>query len=206
MKMTMMMIGMIGMRNDYLINIPTPKTNGMSHSNDLAPCSMILARTINKVTSAQLLKVLIDIGATATMINHRVLPSGCVPNTLSEPKISQTIEGNFFSKNVVSLDNVVLPEFDKSKMVDGQLAYLFDSDSCYDIILGRDFLHKIGLKINFNHKAMKWLDHMVYLMEAEEHRMEEEVLNLGSFTTKFLEAKYEQVDPIEVMQQQEHLT
>lgn len=52
--------------------------------------------------------------------------------------------GTVDSTRQVVLDNIMLPEFDKTKRISGTNAYVFNIDCKYDMIIGRDFLHKIG--------------------------------------------------------------
>lgn len=73
----------------------------------------------------------------------------------------QTIAGTVTTNRYVSLSEISLPEFDKSKLIDGNMALVFDTDCQYDIIAGRDFLEKNGLKLDFQAKTMLWLDLMV---------------------------------------------
>jgi hypothetical protein len=102
---------------------------------NLIPSSMLLACTINNVTSMFLLKMLADSGGTAAILHRRALPKGCTPLSLPELKVAQTVEWTFTAKNFVSLDNIVLTEFNKNKIIDQHVAYVFDRDCCYDIIL-----------------------------------------------------------------------
>ena len=51
--------------------------------------------------------------------------------------------------------------------IDSQTALLFEGESRYDIILGRDFLHKAGIKIDFSGTYMEWLDQKVPMREVQ---------------------------------------
>ncbi len=52
------------------------------------------------------------------------------------------------------MDNIILPEFYRSRKIDTQDCVVFDTKCPYDIILVRDFLSKIGMDINFNHLTL----------------------------------------------------
>ena len=54
--------------------------------------------------------------------------------------------------------DIVLPEFDKTKHVDGVAAFVFDAPCRYNMILGRDFLMKAGIKLDFQFGIMQWLE------------------------------------------------
>ena len=51
-----------------------------------------------------------------------------------------TVAGVYESGGEVSLQNIRLPELDKNRIVNIQTAIVFDSDCCYDVIIGSDFL------------------------------------------------------------------
>ena len=103
---------------------------------DLIPASMLICGKINEVPSMQLLCILFDSSGTGTMIHWSALPKGCTPTLLDKPVVSKTIEGTFTSMTSVQLSNVILAEFDCSKIIDEQGAFIFDGDSRYNIILG----------------------------------------------------------------------
>jgi len=202
--------------HEYETFVPIPKVN-QERRTDFAPCTLLLTRTINMVPSSKLMRVLLDSGGTATMINRRALPIGCTPTTLDEPIMAKTIEGTFTSKLAVSLGNLVLPEFDRNKTIDSQMALVFDGDSRYDVILGRNFLHKMGMRIDFEHKRMEWMDHLVPMRDVqsfgtvpdsvffESWNDDGEMEDVDSFITEILDVKYDTVDPNEVAAKQTHL-
>ena len=125
-------------------NIPVAKIKFVP-PNDLVPSTLLIARTMQGCTSMRLLRVLFDSGGTVTMVNRRCLPKGCNPHVLDKAITSNTISGTMKTKCVVKLEGIVLPEFDRNKKIDEQMALVFDGPSKYDLILGRDFLQKIGL-------------------------------------------------------------
>ena len=106
----------------------------------LIPKALLIAKTIQGKTSMRLLHVLLDTGSTKTMINKKALPRGAVPRILQNRISLHTLVGSFESKREVFLDSVILPEFDKSKTVQGQTALVFDMPTCqYNLILGVNF-------------------------------------------------------------------
>ena len=49
------------------------------------------------------------------------------------------------------------------------MAYVFDSHDCpYDVILGRDFLQTIGIKIDFQLDVLQWLYMMVNMKKIKQ--------------------------------------
>jgi hypothetical protein len=61
------------------------------------------------------------------------------------------MSGQFFSKQVVTLCDIHLHEFDKNRKIDQQQALVFDNNPCqYNMILGSNFLTKAGLKLDYS--------------------------------------------------------
>ena len=61
----------------------------------------------------------------------------------------------------------MLPEFDKSRRIDGLQAFVFEAPCQYDMIIGRDFLAKTGIKLDFKFATMQWLETMVPMKESK---------------------------------------
>ena len=60
------------------------------------------------------------------------------------------------------LNDIQLPEFVNDRHVQGVAAHIFDSPTCpYGVILGRDFLKAIGLKMDFENDCIQWLDTII---------------------------------------------
>ena len=172
----------------YETFVPVPKAKS-TDSKDLIPCSMLLSRTINDVPSMRLLRVLFDSGGTATMIHRRALPRGCVPSLLDKPITSTTVEGTFTTKTSVRLKGIQLPEFDQNKQIDDQGAFVFDGPCRYDIILGRDFLHKIGIQMDFANAQMSWMEHLVPMKDDVKWTASLYAEEDDFFATEIMEAK-----------------
>ena len=126
-----------------------------SHLDNKVPSTLLVARAIQNHESLLPLKMSFDSGSSHTMIQARCLPVRATPSLL--PKLSKfhTVAGAFDSSREVFLEDVVFPEFDKTKRLSGIPAFVFDSDCNYGMIVGRDVLHKIGLTLCFYTKEMK---------------------------------------------------
>ena len=61
-----------------------------------------------------------------------------------------TVAGVYESGGEVFLQNIRLPELDNNRTVNNQIALVFDSNCCYDVILGSDFLQKLGIDIKYS--------------------------------------------------------
>ena len=73
----------------------------------------------------------------------------------------ETMAGTFQVKEFVKMRECMLPEFDKTKRIQGQEAMVFDAQCNYEVILGRDFLREVGIKMDFETGKVTWLDRTI---------------------------------------------
>eukprot|EP01082_Thalassiosira_pseudonana_P010583 g9231.t1 g9231 contig36:162528-164371(+) len=219
-------IGMIDMLafEPIIYQVPTPKQL-QSQSKDIVPATLMIAQKVQGQQCPRLLKVLLDSGGGATLFHRSCLPRGATPRMLPEKKEMKTILGTFIPNNEVLLEDIQLPEFDKSRKVDFVNAFIFDEPCRYDVILGRDFLSKAGITICFKSNVMTWLENVVPMrcpttdketleavldacyMHDEEYELEIDWLDgYLSNPIPILDAKYEKADIDEVTTMQKHLT
>jgi transposase InsO family protein len=196
--------------------IPVPKAvrgNGKNEGLSV-PATLLATRTIQSQESRRVMRAMLDSGGSHTMISSRMLPKGATP-TLETGKTFKTIAGNFFSGRSVSLSEIVMPEFDKTRKIDGIKAFVFDEPCAYDIILGRDFLHKTGIDVLFSRGIITWLDKAIpmktpadlsiHLLDDDEDDFRDEEEYEDAFISEIMDAKYEKTTTAEVAAQQTHL-
>ena len=108
------------------------------------------------------------------------------------------------------MKEIVLPEFDRNKKIDGQGAFVFDEDCRYDVIFGRDFLSKTGMDIRFADNKMKWMNVTVDMKDNLSMKVggmeDEKDSDDDMFASTILDAKYDSASPEEVATLQKHLT
>ena len=126
----------------------------------------------------------------------------------------------------VIIKEAKFPEFG-NRHIGSIKADVFDSPTCrYDIILGRDLLERLGLKMDFHNHRMTWgdrtipmksavdftpnqkqVDHYLNLYKRQEQRDSILFDSLSSNTNNaiILDRKYQAVTPEEVVQQLPHL-
>ena len=120
--------------------------------------------TIGKIKSRRLLKVLLDSGSTATLINKRCLPRKCQPYKTSQNRMVNTLAGSYQSSAMVVMCNLRLPELDKHRNIEQHKALIFESDNCkYDVILGADFLTKTCIDVKYSTNTIEWFDNEIPL-------------------------------------------
>jgi hypothetical protein len=187
------------------------------------PATICTANTIGLLRSRKLLRVLLDSGSNACLIKRSALPKGIIPKDLTDKKSFTTLAGTLSAKQMVTLRDLRLPEFDKNRRITQQRALIFDSNTCkYDIILGTNFLSKTGIKLDYDEGNMVWYDCVLpmrphcgltsndfndmedqYYIQVEEDLLGEDWLQ--SYATEILDAKYEFSDVTKVVNSQSHL-
>ncbi len=67
-------------------------------------------------------------------------------------------------QEVVTMQDIRLPEFDKNRRINQQKVLVFDNDNVkYNIILGTNFISKTGIKLNYSKGSMEWFDYFIQL-------------------------------------------
>ena len=192
------------------MNVESP----IKSKEDLVPTTMMIIRMIQKTPSGRLLRVLFDSGGTKTMINTSALPKGCTPRLLEQPLRTNTVQGTMETSRFVTLDTLMLPEFDRSLKVEQHHAYVFNTPCKYDLILGRDFLGPAGINLDFLSHTMQWCNRTVSMKKPSftNAQMYDDSFEqfywkeIDSFTSEILQADYKSVDTGEVAREQTHLT
>jgi hypothetical protein len=117
------------------------------------------ADTISTIRSQRLFRVLFDSGSNVSMIKRSALPKGVIAKLLGDTKLVRTLTGHFKMQEVVTMQDIRLPEFDKNRRINQQKVLVFDNDNIkYNIILGTNFLSKTGIKLNYSEGNMEWFD------------------------------------------------
>jgi hypothetical protein len=151
------------------------------------------------------------------------LPKNCQTKEIAAAKTVKTLGGKLTSQHMVVMRDVRMPEFDKNRRISQQTCLVFDNDNCnYDIILGTNFLTKVGIKLNYEENQMEWFDTVLPLrptggLNAEEFdsmadsfhiQTEDELFGedwLKCFATEILDAKHEWTSVRDVVDKLTHL-
>jgi hypothetical protein len=157
------------------------------------------------------------------MIKRSALPKGVITKLLGDIKLVRALAGSLKTQEVVTMQDIRLPEFDKNRRINQQKVLVFDNDNIkYDIILGTNFLSKIEIKLNYSEGNMEWFDFSIPLcppggldlnefdaMEDMFHiQVEDKIFSedwLECFATEILDAKYEKTDVVEFVKGLTHL-
>ena len=146
---------------------------GKSTKSDKVPMASLLVRTVHKHLNGKPLIILWDSGLSLTWISSHCLPKGCIP-ARAEKLSSNTLVGQMSSDTQVTLENLVLPEFFKTRVVEKATARVFHADCRYDVIGGRDLMNSLGLVLNFHDQKMTWDDCHVPMREFPTSRVSKE--------------------------------
>jgi hypothetical protein len=93
------------------------------------------------------------------MIKRSASPKGVITKLLGDTKVVVTLAGCLKPQEVVTMQNISLPGFDKNRCINQQKVLVFDNDNIkYNIILGTNFLSKTGIKLNYSEGNMEWFD------------------------------------------------
>jgi transposase InsO family protein len=172
-----------------------------------------------KKTQTRALRVLVDTGASASVIIGEHCTKLKIKTT---PTTTWSTKAGTFTTNKRARLQFVLPEFHQTKEITWT-CHVDDTavatTSQYDMILGRDLLEALGLIINFYDHTMTWEEATIpmkdygslpTLQSADEYcdqiyltDVENEVTTR---MTRILDAKYEKADLAKVAADSEHLT
>jgi hypothetical protein len=157
------------------------------------------------------------------MIKRSALLKGVITKLLGGTKLVRTLAGRLKTQEVVTMQDIRLPEFDKNRRTNQQKVLVFGNDNIkYGIILGTNFLSKTGIKSNYSEGNMEWFDCFIPLcppggldwkdfdaMEDMFHiQVEDKIFGedwLECFATEILDAKYERTNVAEVLKGLTHL-
>jgi hypothetical protein len=157
------------------------------------------------------------------MIKRSALPKGVITKLLGDTKLVRTLAGHLKMQEVIVMQDIRLPEFNKNRRINQQKVLVFDNNNVkYDIILGTNFLSKTGIKLNYSEKNMEWFDCSIPLckpggLDLKEFDAMEDMFHiqvkdkifsedwLECFATETLDAKYDKTDVAEVVKELTHL-
>ncbi len=188
-----------------------------------SPVTICTTDTIGTMRSQRLLQVLIDSGSNISMIKRSALPKGVNTKLLGDTKLVRTLTGRLMMQEVVTMQDIRLPEFNKNRRIKQQKVLVFDNDKAkYDFLLGTNFLSKIGIKLNYSEGNMEWFDCSIPLcppggLDSKEFNPIEDMFHikvkdkifgenwLECFATEILDGKYDKTDVAEVVKGPTHL-
>jgi hypothetical protein len=93
------------------------------------------------------------------VIKRLALPKGIITKLLGDTKLVRTLIGGLKTQEVITMQDIRLPEFDKNRRINQHKVLVFDNNNIkYNIILGTNFLSKTGIKLNYSEGNLEWFD------------------------------------------------
>ncbi len=157
------------------------------------------------------------------MIKRSALSKGVITKLLGDTKLVRTLAVCLKMQEVVTMQDIRVPEFDKNRCINQQKVLVFDNDNVkYNIILGTNFLSKTAIKLNYSEGNMEWFDCSIPLclpggLDSKEFDAMEDMFHiqvkdkifgedwLECFATEILDTKYDKTDVVEVVKELTHL-
>ena len=179
----------------------------------MLPISIFIPKFIQDIPNHKVLTALFDSGGTVSLIHERILSPNVKPS-IGTNQIFTTLAGQFQSNRYVRLQNIVLPEFKRTAYIDNHDCQIFIGPCYHYIILGRAFLRKIQLNINFDNNTMNCMDMSVPMRPPEyfsdrtrlRDLMFTDDVEVDSFASIITKSTYQQVSILTIVDAQTHLT
>jgi hypothetical protein len=93
------------------------------------------------------------------MIKRSTLTKCVNTKLLGDTKLVRTLARSLKTQEVVMMQDLRLPKFDKNRYINQEQVLVFDNNNVkYNIILGTNFLSKTGIKSNYSYGNMEWFD------------------------------------------------
>jgi hypothetical protein len=133
------------------------QTDTIKQQTDVAPITFGKLKTkLGKIKDNRLqtVKVLFDTGASETIVSNKYTKD--LRQKVEAPQVWKTAAGTVKSigKAIIYFS---LPEFYESTVIQHE-AHVFSTDISYDLIIGRDLMRLLGIKIDLETDQVKWAD------------------------------------------------
>ena len=171
-----------------------------------------------KAKDLQRIRVLLDSGCSGTLVNRSFVKKLAKTTT---SKSNWTTKAGSFSTNRKVTCAFTMPEFDQGKDITWDM-YVDESDyrlNSYDMIIGRDLLHELGIDLLFSKGEMKWGNATVpmrdpaQLRPSEIETLESEIFSMHDPATtdaeriqSIIDVKYAPQDIQAIVDECTHLT
>ena len=162
-----------------------------------------------KVKSKKTVKILLDSGASASIIHSSYVGKNDFSNK-NKKTTWKTLAGDFTTTRMANI-NLKLPELNPTAEINVN-CHVTKNESNYDLILGREVISELGLTLNFSRKTIIW-EHVEISMKpidctANEHfqiKDSKSVHDASKRIKKILDAKYTKVNLEELIPTLKHL-
>ncbi|HSN67194.1 MAG TPA: reverse transcriptase domain-containing protein [Fusibacter sp.] len=160
--------------------------------------------------SSTVIKVLLDSGASATLVKSTWLPLLTVTDS-NEVTCWETSAGTFETKQK-ALTQIILTELHESRTITCS-AHVAPNLSKYDMIIGREVLSELGIILNFKEQTIEWDEAVIPMKPETATQATSFVIKESSSVDeaterikKILDAKYEAADIKTIVSDCNHLS
>ena len=174
----------------------------------MVPLAMVVIqfRSIQGKGTARYFRALLDTGSNVSLAHARVLPEGAKMDVLTEKKLVSTAAGPMAPKGLLTIDGLRLPEFDRNAVIETHQFQVFSADCRFDLILGMDFMKKVGVDILLSSLEVEIFGVRLPMSSygsaprtsslIDSLRVEDDIDFIGDdvFTTQIADARYEETD------------
>ena len=151
------------------------------------------------------------------MASVGILPPGAAV-TPAPAEMVNTLAGTMTTKGTITLKGMRLPEFDRNRLIEQREFKTFSIPCKYDLILGADFLKKLGIRLDYKNLMIElagikqpmntngftkgrvhaFIDN--YRLQMEEEELNEGIDSYASSASSILDAKYEAASADKIIQ------
>ena len=156
----------------------------------------------------RLLKVLLDSGASSTIVHSKY--TSALPTQKCPVTEWKTPNGTFRTGTKV-IARFQLPELNETSTIEYPV-HVTDHLGGYDMVLGRDLLHELGIKLSFDTKSVEWQNVSIPMKvpdcRVEQHMHIQDSRSIQDATNRIkqiIEAKYEPANLPNVVSECVHL-
>ena len=144
----------------------------------------------------QALTALLDTGSQYTYISPCVIPPMVEPTSVLGHRVNtiNSVEATRVDKEVV-LNHCQIPELSPSRTIKGNIhCYISPRDTQYDLIIGRDLLHALGIVLDNDKQTIFMIDtEYPYQLESEVGVAQDDFDPIvDAFLADIKESKYEE--------------
>ena len=102
------------------------------------------------------------------MVHRRVIPRGARLSQDPDRTLLCTLAGVYTPLGKVIIKQMCLPGFDKSRIITEHKFNIFKQECRYDVILGRDFLSKIGVNLKYDTSKVEWFGNTIPIVSLHQ--------------------------------------
>ena len=163
-----------------------------------------------KASRLRTIKILLDSGSSESIITSGVLKNHKLKRT-NDTQVWNTAAGAVETNQKVKVQ-FTLPEFYETTIIQHEM-HVFKTKLNYDMIIGRDLLHTLGINLNFQELEISWNDASIPMKPTDcsfnndfYPQDSERVIESTERIQSILDAKYEPANLKDIVEESKHLS